>query len=117
MQDYYTAFDAQMSEAYLVEHGEAPPNDIWYTQLFSSLKAISVPTAVFMVVLEVVLGVLLFLGIFKRSVIPITAAMLVFFTFLTGYTAQTGEPSDCGCFGDFIKLRPIDSFTRISSYA
>ena len=24
MQDYYTAFDAQMSEAYLVEHGEAP---------------------------------------------------------------------------------------------
>lgn len=112
MQDYYTAFDAQMSEAYLVEHGEAPPSDIWYTQLFSSLKKISVPTAVFMVVLEVVLGVLLFLGIFKRSVIPITAAMLVFFTFLTGYTAQTGEPSDCGCFGDFIKLRPIDSFYK-----
>ena len=101
MQDYFTAFDAQMSEAYLVEHGEAPPNDIWYTQLLSGLKAISVPTAVFMVVLEVVLGVLLFLGIYKRSVIPITAAMLVFFTFLTGYTAQTGEPSDCGCFGDF----------------
>ena len=112
MQDYYTAFDAQMSEVYLVEHGEAPPSDIWYTQLFSSLKKISVPTAVFMVVLEVVLGVLLFLGIFKRSVIPITAAMLVFFTFLTGYTAQTGEPSDCGCFGDFIKLRPIDSFYK-----
>ena len=112
MQDYYTAFDAQMSEAYLVEHGEAPPNDIWYTQLLSGLKAISVPTAVFMVVLEVVLGVLLFLGIYKRSVIPITAAMLVFFTFLTGYTAQTGEPSDCGCFGDFIKLRPIDSFYK-----
>lgn len=112
MQDYYTAFDAQMSEAYLVEHGEAPPSDIWYTQLFSNLKKISVPTAVFMVVLEVVLGILLFLGIFKRSVIPITAAMLVFFTFLTGYTAQTGEPSDCGCFGDFIKLRPIDSFYK-----
>ena len=112
MQDYYTAFDAQMSEAYLVEHGEAPPSDIWYTQLFSNLKKISVPTAVFMVVLEVVLGILLFLGIFKRSVIPITAAMLVFFTFLTGYTSQTGEPSDCGCFGDFIKLRPIDSFYK-----
>ena len=112
MQDYYTAFDAQMSEAYLVEHGEAPPSDIWYTQLFSNLKKISIPTAVFMVVLEVVLGVLLFLGIFKRSVILITAAMLVFFTFLTGYTAQTGEPSDCGCFGDFIKLRPIDSFYK-----
>ncbi|HAB89507.1 MAG TPA: hypothetical protein DCF84_03145 [Bacteroidetes bacterium] len=112
MQDYYTAFDAQMSEAYMVEYGEAPPSDIWYTNLFSNLKKISVPTAVFMVVLEVVLGVLLFLGIFKRSVIPITAAMLVFFTFLTGYTAQTGEPSDCGCFGDFIKLRPIDSFYK-----
>ena len=112
MQDYYTAFDAQMSEAYLVEHGEAPPSDIWYTKLFSNLKKISVPTAVFMVVLEVVLGVLLFLGIYKGSVIPITAAMLVFFTFLTGYTAQTGEPSDCGCFGDFIKLRPIDSFYK-----
>ena len=112
MQDYYTAFDAQMSEAFLVNNGEAPPSDIWFTQLFSALKTASLATAVFMIVLEIVLGILLFLGMYKRIVIPITALMLVFFTFLTGYTAQTGEPSDCGCFGDFIKLRPIDSFYK-----
>ena len=112
MQDYYTAFDAQMSESYLIKNGESPPSDIWYTKLFSALKQVSIATAVVMVVVEIVLGILLFLGIYKRIVIPLTAIMLVFFTFLTGYTAQTGEPSDCGCFGDFIKLRPIDSFYK-----
>ena len=112
MQDYYTAFDAQMSEAFLVKNGEAPPSDIWFTRFFSALKTVSLATAVFMIVLEVILGILLILGMYKRIVIPITASMLVFFTFLTGYTAQTGEPSDCGCFGDFIKLRPIDSFYK-----
>ena len=43
MQDYCSIWCLVL---YGSEHGEAPPNDIWYTQLFSSLK-ISVPAAVF----------------------------------------------------------------------
>jgi len=38
--------------------------------------------------------------------------LIVFFTFLTGYSAITGAVSDCGCFGDALKLTPFQSFMK-----
>jgi hypothetical protein len=31
---------------------------------------------------------------------------------LTGYSAITGKVTDCGCFGDAIKLKPVESFIK-----
>ena len=38
--------------------------------------------------------------------------MIVFFTFLTFYAAYFDKVKDCGCFGDFLKLTPWESFTK-----
>ena len=38
--------------------------------------------------------------------------MIVFFTFLTFYSAYFDKVKDCGCFGDALKLTPWESFTK-----
>ena len=38
--------------------------------------------------------------------------MIVFFTFLTFYAAYFDKVKDCGCFGDFLKLTPWQSFGK-----
>ncbi len=72
----------------------------------------SLAFAVFMIVFELVLGVALLLGYKKELSIWLSLLMIIFFTFLTGFTAYTGKVTDCGCFGDFIKLKPIQSFYK-----
>ena len=38
--------------------------------------------------------------------------MIIFFTFLTFYSAYFNKVTDCGCFGDAIKFTPWQSFTK-----
>jgi hypothetical protein len=38
--------------------------------------------------------------------------MMTFFTFLTFYSAYFNKVTDCGCFGDAIKLTPWESFSK-----
>ncbi len=38
--------------------------------------------------------------------------MIIFFTFLTFYSAYFDKVTDCGCFGDAIKLSPWESFYK-----
>jgi len=68
--------------------------------------------SVFLSVLEVVLGVALILGYRMRITAWILLAMIVFFTFLTFYSAYFNKVTDCGCFGDAIKLTPWQSFYK-----
>jgi len=68
--------------------------------------------AIFIVVLEVLLGVFLLIGLKKEFTIYSLFAMIVFFTFLTWYSAYFNKVTDCGCFGDAIKLTPWESFTK-----
>jgi len=79
---------------------------------FAYLKDMSLPLAVFLVVLEVVLGVMLILGVKLRLTVALLALMIVFFTFLTFYSAYFNKVTDCGCFGDAIKLTPWESFYK-----
>ncbi|OZV67928.1 BT_3928 family protein [Winogradskyella aurantia] len=68
--------------------------------------------SVFVVVLEVVLGVFLLIGYKIKFTIWSLLAMIVFFTFLTFYSAYFDKVKDCGCFGDALKLTPWESFTK-----
>ncbi|MGB5646684.1 MAG: BT_3928 family protein [Muriicola sp.] len=68
--------------------------------------------AIFLVILEVVLGVLLLLGTQRKITLWSLLAMIVFFTFLTFYSAYFNKVTDCGCFGDAVKLTPWESFTK-----
>lgn len=75
-----------------------------------------IPAALFLSVLlsvlEVVLGIALIIGYRIRLTAWILLAMIIFFTFLTFYSAYFNKVTDCGCFGDAIKLTPWQSFYK-----
>ncbi len=68
--------------------------------------------AVIVVMVEVVLGVMLLIGYAKKLTLWSLMIMIVFFTFLTFYSAFFNKVTDCGCFGDALKLTPWESFTK-----
>ncbi len=68
--------------------------------------------SLFVVILEVVLGVMLLVGFRVKFTVWSLLLMIVFFTFLTFYSAYFNKVTDCGCFGDAIKLTPWESFTK-----
>src|SRR6056300_693717 len=68
--------------------------------------------AFFVVVFEVLLGIFLLVGYQLKFTLWSLLSMIVFFTFLTFYSAYFNKVTDCGCFGDAIKLTPWESFTK-----
>ncbi len=68
--------------------------------------------AVFIVIFEVLLGVNLLLGYLKKFTSWSILLMIIFFTFLTFYSAYFNKVTDCGCFGDAIPLTPWESFYK-----
>jgi len=68
--------------------------------------------AVFIVIFEMLLGVTLLLGIAKKVTNWSLLLMILFFTFLTFYSAYFNKVTDCGCFGDAIPLTPWQSFYK-----
>lgn len=76
------------------------------------LNAIAVPLAIFICVFEVVLGVMTLTGSKMKFVSWSLLLMIVFFTFLTFYSAYFNKVTDCGCFGDAVKLTPWQSFFK-----
>lgn len=77
-----------------------------------SLEPSALGIAVFVVVFEVVLGVFLLIGYLPKFTVWALLGMIVFFTFLTFYAAYFEKVKDCGCFGDFLKLDPWESFWK-----
>lgn len=102
--------------------------------LFPALSSISLFFSIFMIVFEIVLGVMLLLGYKSKLTSWLFLLLVLFFTVLTGFTFLTGyvpsgvnffsfgqwgsytasnmRVTDCGCFGDFIKLVPKTSFFK-----
>ncbi len=78
----------------------------------SFLLPFALAFAVFVVILEVILGVALLLGFQKKVTLWSLFGLIVFFTFLTFYSAYFNKVTDCGCFGDAIALTPWQSFTK-----
>ncbi|MEQ8418622.1 MAG: DoxX family membrane protein [Arenibacter algicola] len=68
--------------------------------------------SIFVVILEVLLGIMLLIGFRVRITVWSLLLMIIFFTFLTFYSAYFNKVTDCGCFGDAIKLTPWESFTK-----
>jgi uncharacterized membrane protein YphA (DoxX/SURF4 family) len=68
--------------------------------------------ACFVVIFEVVLGVMLLIGFKTKFTVWSLLAMILFFTFLTFYSAFFNKVTDCGCFGDALKLLPWESFKK-----
>jgi uncharacterized membrane protein YphA (DoxX/SURF4 family) len=102
--------------------------------MFPWMSDNSLAISVGMIVFEIVLGVMLLLGSRARLTAWLFLLLVVFFTILTGFTYLTGfvpqdvnffefgkwgpyvetnmKVTDCGCFGDFLKLKPELSFFK-----
>ncbi len=63
-------------------------------------------------IFEIILGLMLLSGSFPKFTSWSSLLMILFFTFLTFYSAYFNKVTDCGCFGDAIKLKPWESFIK-----
>jgi len=76
------------------------------------LKPYALALAIFIVIFEVLVGVFLLLGTYIKFTVYSLLGMIVFFTFLTFYSAFFNKVTDCGCFGDALPLTPWQSFYK-----
>ncbi len=124
MQDYFADFESTAECA----------GQKWLLPLLSFMSEHAVGFSIFVVVLEIMLGIALIIGYMPRTTAWVFLLLNIFFTILTGYTHLTGyvpegvcffefskwgdfvktnmKVTDCGCFGDFLKLDPSVSFKK-----
>lgn len=68
--------------------------------------------SIFFCTLEIVLGLGLIIGYRPKLILPALLGLILFFTFLTFYSAFYNKVTECGCFGDAIKMTPWQSFYK-----
>ncbi|MCW3085402.1 MAG: hypothetical protein JWP12_2768 [Bacteroidetes bacterium] len=85
-----------------------------YFEIFGTnfLIGISQPLATFICIFEILLGFTLLMGARRKLTLWLLLLMIIFFTFLTFYSAYFHKVEECGCFGDFLHLTPWTSFTK-----
>lgn len=124
MEQYFAEFEATFTETGLS----------FLAPMFPWLANFATGFSVFMIVLEIVLGLMLIVGSKPKLTAGLFFGIVAFFTVLTGFTYLTGyvpsgvnffafsewgayeatnmKVTDCGCFGDFLKLEPRTSFLK-----
>ena len=80
--------------------------------LFEWFAHIALPLAVIICASEIILGILLLIGYKRNLTLALLFAQIAFFTFLTFYSACYNKVTHCGCFGDFLPLKPWESFWK-----
>jgi hypothetical protein len=83
-----------------------------FAGFFHVFVPFALPISIFLVVLEVVLGVALIANYKQNWTLNSLLLIIILFTILTGFSAITNSVTDCGCFGDAIKLTPWESFAK-----
>lgn len=79
---------------------------------FESLVPAALFFSILLTTLEIILGFALIFVFRPKTTIWSILLLIIWFTILTGYSAVTGEVTDCGCFGDAVKLSPLQSFYK-----
>jgi uncharacterized membrane protein YphA (DoxX/SURF4 family) len=80
--------------------------------IFESFAHIALPLAILLCVSEMALGFMLLVGYKRNLTLGLLFAQIAFFTFLTFYSACYNKVTTCGCFGDFLVLKPWTSFWK-----
>ncbi len=124
MQDYFVEFESTFSHTWFS----------FIAPMFPWLSAHAVGISIGMIILEIMLGVMLITGSSRKLTAWAFLILIIVFTFMTGYTYLTGyvpegvnffqfsqwgpyvetnmKVTDCGCFGDFMKLKPFTTFSK-----
>ncbi len=83
--------------------------ELWGMHQFNSWTLLM---SMLMNAFEIIAGFALLLGWRIKLFSWLLLLLIVFFTFLTGYTYVTGTPKNCGCFGDCLPITPKTSFVK-----
>jgi len=83
-----------------------------FGSFFEIFIPLALPIGLILIVLEIVLGFAVLLNYKMKQATWILLVLMVFFTFLTFYSAYFNKVTDCGCFGDAIPLTPWESFYK-----
>jgi uncharacterized membrane protein YphA (DoxX/SURF4 family) len=83
--------------------------DVWGMSFFTDY---TLGFAIIMNILEIVAGIALIVKFPYKQTLWLLLALILFFTFLTGYALFSGKIKTCGCFGDCIPLTPKMSFIK-----
>ena len=83
--------------------------EVWGVHDFNSWTLLM---SVLMNAFEIIAGFALLLGWRIKLFSWLLLVLIVFFTFLTGYTYITGTPKNCGCFGDCLPITSKVSFLK-----
>lgn len=84
----------------------------WFNSFCDFMHDQALALSILICVLEILLGVAVLAGVYMELSSFLLLAMIVFFTFLTFYSAYYNKVTDCGCFGDALKLKPWESFIK-----
>ncbi len=98
------------TEIKLEEYFEVFADD--FGTFFLWFKPYALEIGMVLIVLEVVLGFAVLLYYRMNLTTKVLLSLMIFFTFLTFYSAYFDKVTDCGCFGDAIKLTPWESFWK-----
>lgn len=72
----------------------------------------TLPFSIVLILVEIMLGVTLLLGYKPKITVWALFGITVLFLFLTWYSAFFNKVTDCGCFGDALKLSPWETFYK-----
>ena len=99
-------------EEYFVEFAKLGEHIGLLENFFNFCHGYALPQAIFIVVLEVVLGVAILVRFRVRFTAFMLLMLIAFFTVLTFASAHFGIVKTCGCFGDAIPLTAWESFYK-----
>lgn len=86
--------------------------EIWHKPIWEFFEEHSLLLAILICGVEILLGIFLIIGWQVRTSLWLFLGMIVFFSFLTFYSACCNKVTSCGCFGDAIPLTPWESFWK-----
>ncbi len=87
-------------------------NEYLHAMGFDLLSPFSFLLANVLNIFEFIAGFLLFFNVRMKLGVFLTSLLMLFFTPLTLWLAITAKVSDCGCFGDAIKLTDWETFWK-----
>ncbi len=105
MQEFFEAWNDSLSKGSFFLNG-------LLIHVFDFFHQHSLALSIGMIAIEIIAGAALLLGWQMRIFSRLLLALIIFFTFLTGYALLSGKFKNCGCFGDCIPISPLTSFLK-----
>ena len=82
------------------------------TYSLDAFLGLALPLAVLLAALELTLGVMLLLRVAQRVTAIATTLFMALFTLITVLSATVLPIGDCGCFGDAVRLSPVETLAK-----